>query len=80
MFFSLLISSQALALEEVTAFSFEDDFKVEKVVMGHEIFLNDLTKLHPNLGTENERMMAGEFEKKKDLRSKLDESKESMRF
>lgn len=83
MILSLLISSKVLALDEVTEFSYNDDMKVEKIVMSEQILLNDLMKLHNDYDFEGERMIAGKHEKKKNsknsylnnLRSRLEGTK-----
>jgi hypothetical protein len=85
----LMISSPMLASTITETLSFEDDLRVEKVVMMDQILINDLINLYNELDTEGDRMIAGKFESKKkiekksyldDLRTKLDGSKNLERF
>jgi hypothetical protein len=76
MFLSMILTSQVLASHEITHLSYNDDIKVEKVVMNDAILLNDLMKLHSDYDFDALRMIAGKFEtgsKKSKKNSYLDE-------
>lgn len=70
MIFCMLLSTAAFQTKELHRFN--DKMEVKKVVIMDEILINELIKLYKGYDFEDERMVAGEFEKKALKKSYLD--------
>lgn len=64
---NLFISSGALALSPETL-SFDEPVTVKKIVLEDSLLLNGILNLHNDFTFDQERMIAGDFERKKSVK------------